>query len=76
MDSYVFHTFLLIYAIIKQNIGQNKKHWHNNNIRMEKNNQLKNVGIKPCMGHFVDDILKFKILISIFYWMNNQMKMF
>ena len=43
---------------------------------MEKNNQLKNVGIKPCMGHFVDDILKFKILISIFYWMNNQMKMF
>ena len=55
MGCCILHTFLLmivsqfiiaIFAIITQNISQNKNYWHINITKMEKNNELKKVGIK------------------------------
>ena len=38
-----------------QNIGQNKKYWHTNNIKMENNQKNR---IKNCTYYYFDDIIK------------------
>ena len=54
---------LLLVAILlfmMQNIGQNKKYWRTNKIKMEKNNELKRFVIKNRTCYFFDDIIKVK----------------
>ena len=43
--------------IIIHSIGQNKKHWCTNNIKME-DNEFKKPCIKYCTCYYFDDIIK------------------
>ena len=73
MNCYILHTFLLaaiklfITAIIcchyAKYKSKQKKYWFINNTNMEKNNELKKVGIKNRRCYYFNDIRKTKILI-------------
>ena len=62
MDFYILHTLLLVAILLfmMQNIGQNKKYWRTNKIKMEKNNELKRFVIKNRTCYFFNDIIKVK----------------
>ena len=67
MQTFLLVTILrLIIAIIcchYAKIGPKKKCWHTNNIKKEKNNEFKKVGIKSRTCYYFDDIIKIEDLV-------------
>ena len=72
----LFSFVIICYHYAEHSLKQ-KRYWHINSIKREKNNKLKilllkTVGVINSMAY-----LKSKILIVIiFYWMKNHMKIF
>ena len=84
MDHYIFQTILLLLLLIIISINcYYIKHQLNqknilpfNNIKIAKNNELKEIDIKNSTCYYFDDIILIILILIIFYWMKNHMKKF
>ena len=48
---------------LRKNRSKKKKCWHTNNIKKEKDNEFKKVGIKSRTCYYFDDIIKIEDLV-------------
>ena len=62
MHYFILHTFLLMTILLFMIVincchyAKTKKSWHTNNIKMEKNNELKRLVLKILCYYFGDTI--------------------
>ena len=54
----LFIIVVICYHYAKHRIKQKKKCWHTGNIKVEKNNKLKEAHIKNCTCYYFNDIIK------------------